>query len=214
MMLFRKIILSFLFTFFLCVNDGVMANTVDPTSFYNNFEKIKLTDQNGNIFKTSQLDSKISIFNFIYTECVSVCSLQTSELLKIYESLSPEVKKDIRLVSISLDPIKDNPKKLKLFAKRLNADVDGWVFLSTNFKDLIELASKISLFREYHGKTIYEDMNPEKKKNYKLEDHKAGLWLIDAEGHVRQRYVGNPVEIKRVINEVNILHSLQFKKKL
>ena len=158
------------------------AKSTDPTSFFTNFDDINLTDQNGHTFQSSQLESKISIFNFIYTECVSVCSLQTTQLLKIYQSLSPEVKKDIRFVSISLDPIKDNPKKLKSFAKKLNADVEGWAFLSTNFKDLISLASKITLFREYHGKTIYEDMNPEKKKSYKLEDHKAGLWLIDAEG--------------------------------
>lgn len=207
-------ILFILFSSLTLISNLAFANPNDPTSFYNNFEDIKLTDQNGQSFETSQLEEKISIFNFIYTECASVCSIQTSQLLKIYQSLSPEVKKDIRFISISLDPIKDNSKKLKSFAKKFNADVDGWVFLSTNFNDLINLASRITLFKEYHGKTIYEDMNPEKKKNYKLEDHKAGLWLIDNDGLVRMRYAGNPIEISRVVNEINTLHRFHLAKKI
>lgn len=190
------------------------ANNNDPTSFFNNFDDLNLKDQNGKVFTTNQLNQSISLFNFVYTGCVSVCSVQTKELLTVYQSLDPKVRNHIRFVSVSLDPIKDNPKKLKQFAQNLKVDMNGWSFISMNFNDLHKLASKITLFKEDHGKTIYDQLSTEKKTlNLNLNEHSTGLWLVDQQGHVRQRYVGKPIEVKRIVNELSILSELQLNNK-
>jgi cytochrome oxidase Cu insertion factor (SCO1/SenC/PrrC family) len=147
---------------FLTVSVSVSANNNDLTSFFNNFEGLNLRDQNGQVFTTNQLDERITLFNFIYTGCVSVCSVQTKELLTVYQSLVPKVRKHIRFVSVSLDPIKDNPIILNQFAQNAHGYKDGWSFISMNFNDLRKLASKITLFREDHGKTIYDQLHAEK----------------------------------------------------
>lgn len=193
---------------------AIPAKSNDPTSFFNNFNDLKLKDQNGETFSTDQLSEKISLFNFVYTTCVSVCSVQTKELLTVYKSLDPEIRNQIRFVSVSLDPIKDKPQKLKEFSQNLNADLNGWSFVAMGVKDLHQLASRITLFKEDHGKTIYDQLNMEKKSiNLNLNEHSTGLWLVDQQGHIRQRYVGKPIEVKRIVNELTILSKMQLNNK-
>lgn len=193
------------------------AEKVDPSSFYFNFEGMKLVDQNNNSFSVDQLKNQITLFNFIYTQCANICSTQTKDLLSVYKKLSPALKKNIKFVSISLDPVKDNPKQLKTFAQRLKADLHGWFFISSNFMGIRQLATKLTLFKPDYGETIYEALEHTlagtNNNQYKLEEHTGSLWLIDKTGRVRQRYVGHPVNVIRLEKELKVLHDIEFSQK-
>ncbi len=192
---------------------GLFCNQSYAYGFYDNFVGLNVQDQHAKKYDAKSLANKITLFNFIYTNCATTCTVQTHQLSQVYKALSPELKKHIQFVSVSLDPVKDDPAKLKAFAEKYNAD---WAFLSMDYLSLVTLRERLVLFKEDYGKTLYEAIEHVKAKTnnnkYKLEEHTAALWLIGPKGLVRQKYVGNPVDVKRLKRELNALHRVSFSK--
>jgi protein SCO1/2 len=75
------------------------------------------------------LEGKIVAIQFMYTECLDMCSLSTARLAQLYTWLGERMGHDIHFVSISLDPEKDTPEKLAAFAESFGAG-KGWTFVT------------------------------------------------------------------------------------
>jgi protein SCO1/2 len=84
------------------------------------------------------LKGKVVIINTFFTSCQTVCPPMTRGLAQIQEWLGDRLGKDVRMISISVDPATDTPPKLKQFGERFQAR-PGWFFL-TGEKDNLELA--------------------------------------------------------------------------
>lgn len=185
--------------------------------FYTNFNDMQVIDQNNEPFEFDKLQSKIALFNFIYTQCSHVCHTQTQALSTVFHQLPASVREQIAFVSISLDPLKDGPQTLKKYAQNFNADVAGWDFLSLNFFDIKQLSNNLILFKPDYGKTLYDALDNTLSDNgsisYNLTAHSTHLWLIDTSGRVRQKYVGNPVDVARLTKELKSLHRIEFTQK-
>lgn len=199
----------------LCLWQAQLASGASNLNgFYSNFEGMQIIDQNNQPFDVSHLQSKIAVFNFIYTQCSSVCHSQTHALSKVFHQLPAEVKEQVDFVSISLDPIKDAPATLKKYAAKFDADIAGWHFLSLNFFDIKQLATNLILFKPDYGKTLYDalenTLDDKGSISYNLSEHTAHLWLIDTSGRVRQKYVGSPVDVARLTKELKTLHRIEF----
>ena len=96
-------------------------------SSYGKVPHFQLVNQEGRFFDSSQLVGKIWIADFIYTTCPGPCpmiSMRMSELQK------PLEKTDVHLVSFSVDPEKDTPEVLRVYAEKLQADPKRWDFLT------------------------------------------------------------------------------------
>jgi len=90
-----------------------------------------LTDQDGNAYGSHELRGKIWIANFMFTRCQATCPAQTAALAKLQTQLQQEKAwKDIRLVSISVDPTNDTPQVLMQYAQKAGAAPDHWKFLT------------------------------------------------------------------------------------
>lgn len=93
--------------------------------------EFELTDQNAGAYGSYQLRDRVWIANFMFTSCRATCPRQTAELAKLQKTLAQdEAWKDIRLVSISVDPENDTPAVLKQYANEHGADADHWKFLT------------------------------------------------------------------------------------
>ncbi len=74
---------------------------------------------------------RILVMNFVYTTCTTVCPVtsavfeQLQAQLQAQESLGSEVM----LVSVTVDPVRDTPQKLKDYAGRFHAGKD-WLWLT------------------------------------------------------------------------------------
>lgn len=99
-----------------------------------------LIDQNRRPLRRADLEGKIWIANFIYTNCPDECPLMTAELAQFQSALSgtPE----LRLVSITVDPVHDTPEILSQYAKRFAADRHGWSFLTGEKSAIYRLAQE------------------------------------------------------------------------
>ena len=103
------------------------------------FTNVPVKTQDGRTlrFYDDVMKGKILLINFFFTECDDVCPLATDNLVRVQELLGDRVGKDIRLVSISLQPEHDTPEVMAAYAKAHGVG-PGWLFL-TGQKDDIEL---------------------------------------------------------------------------
>lgn len=164
------------------------AQAANGVSFLNNFAAIALQDQSGKAFTVDQLDDRVVLFSFIFTGCDSTCPIQTRVLSQVLQDLPPGVRKQVRFVSVSIDPGNDTPEKMLKFARQMQADQDGWLFLTGDVLQLQDLARRLHLMDEASPNTP--------------SIHRTSLWLVDKQGRMLQRYRGDPPDRERLVREL------------
>lgn len=89
-----------------------------------------LVDQDGREVRLVDLFAVRAVaVNFVFTTCTTICSPMTAIFAKLARDLGPSLDRDVRLVSISLDPATDTPDKLRAYADRFDRRA-GWTFLT------------------------------------------------------------------------------------
>ena len=106
------------------------------------FTDVVLVNQNGEKmrFYSDLLQGKVVIINSFFGTCEGTCLPMNRNLEKVQQALGDRVGKDVRIISISVDPTVDTPPVLKEYAKKLHAG-PGWYFL-TGDKENVEFALK------------------------------------------------------------------------
>src|SRR5262245_39794892 len=80
-------------------------------------------------FYDDLIKDKIVVLSFIYTSCKDICPLATARLGEAQERLGDRVGRDIFFYSISIEPERDTPERLKQYADAFHAG-SGWLFLT------------------------------------------------------------------------------------
>ena len=96
-----------------------------------------MIERSGHGVGLKDLRGKIWIADFIYTTCTDTCPLQSAELAKLQEQLGD--RKDLKLVSFTVDPDRDTPQILSGYAERFHADADRWLFLTGSKEQISRL---------------------------------------------------------------------------
>lgn len=85
------------------------------------------------------------MLNFIFTTCTTICPLLTASFYQLQNELGEE-SKDVKMISISIDPEYDTPEKLRSYAERFNAG-SQWQFLTGDVKDIIAIEKTFGAYR-------------------------------------------------------------------
>jgi protein SCO1/2 len=72
--------------------------------------------------------------NFIFTTCSTICPVMVRVFADVPSRLGAAAK-DLRMISISIDPENDTPAQLKSYAKTMGAD-KRWSFLTGRVQDI------------------------------------------------------------------------------
>src|SRR5580704_4026731 len=88
-----------------------------------------LISQDAAPVKLSDFRGKVVAVTFIYTLCSSTCPVLTPLMVRVQDELGSEFGKKIAFASITVDPERDTPETLKLYAHSYGADFAGWSFL-------------------------------------------------------------------------------------
>ena len=155
------------------------------------------TDQSGNRLSKSDLEGKVWIADFIFTNCNTVCLPMTSNMKKLQTMLSEEGLEDVHIVSFSVDPEFDKPTVLKTYGDSFQADFKNWSFLTGYSQDTIEDLAKES-FKLLVQKPAEGDQVI----------HGTSFSLVDQTGTVVQQYSGvDDVPFEEIIKHIKILQS-------
>jgi cytochrome oxidase Cu insertion factor (SCO1/SenC/PrrC family) len=109
-----------------------------PLPVYGSVPDFALIDQNGRPVRKADLEGKIWIANFIFTNCPDECPLMTVEMGQLQSDLA--AVPGLRLVSITVDPERDTPPVLSEYAERFHAHPKRWLFLTGDKRAIYRLA--------------------------------------------------------------------------
>jgi len=124
------------------------------------------------------------MMNFIFTTCGTICPVMVKVFADVPSRLGPGAR-NLRMISISIDPDNDTPAQLKSYAKNFGAGMQ-WTFLTGRVQDVkaVQLA-----FDSYRG----DKMNHEPLT---LMRHAAGKPWVRIDGFA------NPDELVREYRKV------------
>src|SRR5713101_6057742 len=103
----------------------------------NYFPNLPVVTQDGKTLKfyDDVIKGKIVLISFIYTNCPDICPLTTARIAQVVEKLGEAVGRDIFLISMTVDPERDTPQRLKEFSQAFGAG-RGWLFLTGRPEDI------------------------------------------------------------------------------
>jgi len=106
-----------------------------------------LTDQKNRTVRLSQFSGKIVALNFIYTRCVlpQYCFRSSSNFGILQHRYSERLGHDLILLSITFDPVHDQPAVLQKYAQTWKADPDNWRFLTGAALDVQRLGDLLGV---------------------------------------------------------------------
>jgi len=104
------------------------------------FKDLTLVDQDGRQVRlvSDVIGDRIVVMDFVYTTCTTVCPVLTALLSQVQERLGDRLGTEVLLVSMTVDPTRDTPERLKAYAEDRGAG-PGWVWL-TGAKPTVESA--------------------------------------------------------------------------
>jgi protein SCO1 len=129
-----------------------------PAQAHPYFPDVELIDQDGQAYRfySDILQDHTVLINSFFTECQSVCPVMMNRLADLQARYSDQLGQQLRFVSISVDPLRDTPARLRVYADRLKVK-PGWLLL-TGTKPNVELVlSKLGQFaatREAHSNLL------------------------------------------------------------
>lgn len=86
------------------------------------------------------LKGKITVVDFFFTTCPTICPTMTKNMKSVQEYWKDESK--IQFLSHTVDPKTDTPKKLKRFADFYQADLKNWNFVTGEKNEIYEMGVK------------------------------------------------------------------------
>lgn len=117
------------------------------------------TNQEGEAVSLISFRGKPVVLTMFYTSCTYACPLLVNDMRKIESSLPVEKRDDYKFVLVSIDPERDTPAKLKLYAKDHGLDLSRWTLLTGKSDDIMELAALTGFKYKKDDKGSYSHSN-------------------------------------------------------
>ena len=138
----------------------------------------ELTDSEGNKITKKSLLGKPWIVCFVFTHCAATCPTVTLSM----RGLQDELKKyDFRLVTMTVDPVRDTPEVLREYGKSRGADFSKWSFVTGDQREI---------YRLIHGSfkmPVQELEAPKKQLGFEF-IHSNNIMLVDQTGVVQGKF--------------------------
>ncbi len=116
------------------------GNLLPDTDYYA-IPKFSFTNQHGLETSWKQYEKYITIADFFFTECPTICPVMTSQLARIQDKIKADGLQDkVRIISFSVKPQNDTPELLKAYGEKIGADFGMWNFVTGKPEDIYELA--------------------------------------------------------------------------
>jgi protein SCO1/2 len=162
-------------------------------------------DIDGRVYRLDRYTTgRITLLGFIYTYCVDPvgCPLAFETFSGLRKRLlaMPDLARQMRFVSLSFDPVNDTPPAMKNYAGNL-ADAGSplrWHFLTTRsvaeLKPIIDgFGQDVSVQRDAQGRPT------------RLYNHMLKIFLLDAQGRVREIYSTAFLQAEVMFNDIRTL---------
>ena len=151
-----------------------------------------LMDHNGDEMKfvSDVIGDRIVVMDFIYTSCTTVCPVISAVFGQVQKQLGDRLGDEIVMVSVSVDPVRDTPQRLKAYAANHKAQ-PGWIWLTGNKRTMDKVLDGLGAY------------------STNFEDHPAMVLVGDGRTGQWTRSFGFPSP-DRLVEQVNTLQAARI----
>jgi len=145
-------------------------------------------DQNGAAFTSDAMRGHVTIVDFVFTSCPSICPTLTTKMSTLLTRTDPEVK----LLSISVDPENDTPAKMTEFLAKHGKPSSRWSFVTgdpTVVEKTVIQGFKIRVARDKAGSL----------------SHGEHFVVVDKQLRIRGYFDASPSGLDALVDRVRVL---------
>lgn len=122
----------------------------------------------------SDYQGKLVLIYFGYTFCPDICPTNLGNLSLAYQALTQTEKDHLKILFISVDPVRDSPARLQQYANYFEANITG---LTGQPETIAEIAKR-------YGVVYAKVDNPDNGTNFAV-DHTAFTYVVDQTGQLQ-----------------------------
>lgn len=152
-----------------------------------------LLNQHSRPVSEKYFEDHVTVVNFFFTTCPTICPDMTSELLRVQGNFPDNAP--VRILSISIDPAYDRPEVLASYANLHGARENQWNFVTGDKSAIYELVRCGFILPVQDRMDGAEDIL-----------HSDRFILVDSQRRIRGYYSGTDREdVDRLLTEMKIL---------
>ncbi len=145
------------------------------------------------------LRGRLTVMSFIYTRCTDICPLATVRLADLRDLVArdDDLARRVQLISVSFDPAYDTPAVMAEYARNWRSEgatAPPWLFLTP--PDAKTLAPLLAAYDQPVAEKPAEDASGGPLS------HLLRVFLIDAEGRIRNIYSADFLDPRLVMNDI------------
>ena len=173
-----------------------MVENVNGKERYHRIPDFELTNQDGKTVSTDHWKDKIVVANFFFSHCPVICPKMTNNLRLVQDAFTEEGEK-LLISSISIDPERDDPGRLRVYARKFAVNTKNWQLLTGPKPEIYKLARNGFMIVATDGDGGPEDFI-----------HSEKLVLVDRQRRIRGYYDGtNRREVNKLIHDIKKLQN-------
>ena len=151
--------------------DQATQSRINNLSVISEIPSFQLDNFDGTSFTEKNLDNKITVASFIFTQCEGACPIMSTNMGLLQKRFLDSDA--LQFVSITTDPDYDSSSVLKEFSDKYSSK-NNWFFLRGDINDVVKLSED--------GFFLSASLLPT--------GHSTRLVLIDKDRNIRQYYEG------------------------
>ena len=158
------------------------ANQVTVGQAVPNFS---LTDQSNRATSLAEFSGKVVALNFVYTRCPlpDYCFRLSNNLAQLQKRFGDQLGRDLILLTITFDPVRDTPAVMANYAHIWNADLKAWHFLTGPLPEVQRVCN-------WFGVAAWQDEG--------ILTHSLHTVVIDRKGKLAANLEGNQYSAKQL----------------
>ena len=136
---------------------------------------VQLLDQDGEPgrFVSERIGKRYAAITFTFTTCTTICPVLDGISKRLQRELGDELGREVVLLTVSIDPARDIPERLKQHAEKLGAR-PGWSFLTGDTGEVTRLLKALEVWAP------------------NIEDHPPVVYVVDGHTGTWTRLSGYP----------------------
>ena len=133
----------------------------------------ELDGSDGAPLKLSRFRGKVVALAFGFTYCQRVCPVTLANLARVSTELGADAR-DLQVVFVTVDPVRDTPARLKQYL----------AFFNPSFVGGSGTPARLEAVRKLYGITTKREQSENKRLGYEIH-HSSSIFLIDRAGKQR-----------------------------
>ncbi|WP_019638318.1 SCO family protein [Paenibacillus fonticola] len=156
-------------------------------------ESFEFINQESQPFGLADLEDKVWVAHFMFTNCSTVCPTLTANMAKLQRELQA-AGLQAELVSFTVDPEKDTPEALKKYIGKFTDDFDNWHALTGYSFEEMQAFGQQSFKSAIQKDAIGDQVI-----------HGISFYLVDRSGTIVTRYDGQEPPYSKIIKDIKAL---------